>query len=357
MSQQAAAKSFRSTFNTVLRPGVSNASNNPSTLKPGWRPQAQSNGETNAPQIPEILEEGEIAEDPLDRKSRGKPSSDLHPASQAIRRSNSRVSQHSVNPPSFASIARAASYTPYQRPAGYTRPPNPESTTERDYLRQRREANRGVRLRKGEYALGMIIRAPLHEQDSKGGAPRSTTGGSNVSVASSAPSEATLAEKYTTESRFGPIFTKYRKMIVVALHEVFISPLIPLIPLPFFWRLSEVKIVANLYAMEKDNYVAVPLYTHNGNGLTYKTQPDEFVSVKDHRYRDDPSWKKLSKWDPLVTESIKDGIDLFDPKSTAHLAYPVSRRYALPVVYEGNLRPSSFRLLAGLYRSYAAIDG
>ncbi|KAL8951526.1 MAG: hypothetical protein Q9222_002497 [Ikaeria aurantiellina] len=325
MSQQAAAK-LRPTLTTTLRPRVSNTSNNPSTLNPAWRPLAQGNDGTTAPSIPEILEEAEPAEKPLDTKSQG------------IRRSNSsRLSQHSLNPPSFASIARAASCAPSQRSAAYTKSPNPADTTatERDYLRQRREANRGVRLRKSEYVLGMIIRAPLHEQDSKGGAPRST-----VSVASSIASEATLAEKYTTESRFGPIFTKYRKMIVVALHQ-------------------KKKNGSDAYGLDdgKDNYVAVPLYTHNGKGLVNKAQPDEFVSVKDHRYKEDPTWHRLSKWEPLVTESIKDGIDLFDRKSTAHLAYPVSRRYALPVVYEGNLRGSSFRILVDLYRRYAAVDG
>lgn len=165
----------------------------------------------------------------------------------------------------------------------------------------------------------MIIRAPLHEQDSRGEA---RTLGSGSSIASNA-SEATLAEKYTTPSRFGPIFTKSRKMIVVACHQ--------------------------------DNYVAIPLYTHNGRGLVNKTSPDEFVSVKDHRDQDE-EWKQLSRWKPLVTEYVREGIDPYEPKTTAHLAYPVSRNYRLPVVKEGYLRDSSARTIRDLYGKFAGID-
>ncbi|KAI4203421.1 MAG: hypothetical protein LQ350_001942 [Teloschistes chrysophthalmus] len=161
--------------------------------------------------------------------------------------------------------------------------PDPEY----DWNERRKRDNRFIRYGKNEYKPGMIIRAPLHEQDSKGGQHRPNGTGSSVATMAS---EATKAERYTTESRFGTIFTKHRKMIVVALHQ--------------------------------DNYVAVPMYTHNGMGLVNKARPDEFVSIKDHRDKNDADWRQLSKWDPLVTEHLKEGIDLFDPKSTVHVAYP-----------------------------------
>ncbi|KAL9014854.1 MAG: hypothetical protein Q9180_008917, partial [Flavoplaca navasiana] len=184
----------------------------------------------------------------------------------------------------------------------------------------RREANQFIRIPAENYKLGMIIRAPLHEQDSAvARRPGAGTAGSSVATAAS---EATKAEHYRTESRMGTIFTKQRKMIVVALHT--------------------------------DHYVAIPLYTHNGRGLVNKRQPEEFVSVKDHRYKE--AFVKLSKHDPLVTEMVRDGIDLFDTKSTAHLAYPVSRRYTLPVVHEGHLRSSSLRILVTLYNRYAEVE-
>ncbi|KAI4211199.1 MAG: hypothetical protein LQ351_005997 [Letrouitia transgressa] len=208
--------------------------------------------------------------------------------------------RNTANPPSAAALNRAVSYAGARPKSMYKQFCLP--TDECDPIQTRAEANRGVKLTKANFKIGMIIRAPVHEQDFKEGRATSAAG-----------SEATIAEKYTTESKFGTIFTKYRKMIVVALHQ--------------------------------DNYVAIPMYTHNGKGLHNKARPDEFVSVKDHRNKD-PKWSKLSEWDPLVTGHINPGIDLFDPKSTAHLAYPVSRKYNLPVVHEGQLRATSLSPLA-----------
>lgn len=71
------------------------------------------------------------------------------------------------------------------------------------------------------FQRGLIIRGPLHEQDYQGAAEQSTF---------------TVADKNVTDSRFGPIYTKVRKMIVV-----------------------------ECYA---DHYIAVPCFTHNGHGLT-----------------------------------------------------------------------------------------
>ncbi|KAL8690353.1 MAG: hypothetical protein Q9218_004176 [Villophora microphyllina] len=292
-----------------------------SAAAPAWRALVQGKGDAPSQpsrSVPAVEDEDgyRIVGSAKSRTGAVQPSPSL--AEHRTSRYNHRAPS-ALNPPSAAAVSRAAPYTPYQRPSGYSRSALPDP--EYDFIQRRRADNRSFRYRKDEYTPGMIIRAPLHEQDSKGGQHRNGTGSSVATMAS----EATQAEKYTTESRFGTIFTKYRKMIVVALHQ--------------------------------DNYVAVPLYTHNGNGLVNKAQPDEFVSVKDHRDKNDAHWKQLSKWQPLVTESLKDGIDLFDPKSTAHVAYPVSRRYALPVVLEGNLRNSSFKFLKELYGRYASAEG
>ncbi|KAL8738577.1 MAG: hypothetical protein Q9181_000628 [Wetmoreana brouardii] len=330
MSQQVATQSVHSALtdkswhakDPVLRSrGVDSvASASPPNRR--WRTTAQGNDNAFAPPsrpVPAIVEDQEGYKIVGQARSSKSVAAQADPQGERPSRYKHRTPSV-LNPPSAAAVSRAASYTPYQRPSNYSRSLLPD--TEQDYiLQRRREANRGIRLHKDEYKPGMIIRAPLHEQDSKGGAPR--PGGTGSSVASLA-SEATQAEKYTTQSRFGTIFTKYRKMIVVALHQ--------------------------------DNYVALPLYTHNGRGLVHKARPDEFVSVKDHRFKDDQGWKQLSKWEPVVTGYIRDGIDLFDPKSTAHLAYPVSRRYALPVVLEGELKWSSFEMLKELYGRYANVD-
>ena len=325
MSQQSVTKSFRNTTfsSTVsswrndsgLRPRNADSSMATSAPQPTWQ-QHLVRGDGNASRqpsrsTPPIAENDGYTTISHSRSNRQDYNDyDLRaPASQAV-----RGISRGLNPPSAAAVARSAC-GPYQRPPRSNRSfvPDPEY----DLVRQRREANQFVRIPAEQYKLGMIIRAPLHEQDSA--VARRPGGGSSVATNSS---EATKAENCKTESRMGTIFTKQRKMIVVALHA--------------------------------DHYVAIPLYTHNGRGLINKRQPEEFVSVKDHRDREE--FVKLSKHDPLVTEMIREGINLFDPKSTAHLAYPVSRRYQLPVVYEGHLRNSSLRILVSLYNRYAEVE-
>ncbi|KAL9000731.1 MAG: hypothetical protein Q9169_000767 [Polycauliona sp. 2 TL-2023] len=329
MSQLGVTKSFRNTTlssavsswrgDSSLRPRNSDPSKGTPAPQPAWQRHFaarddDSGGSQRPRPVPSIAEndDGFTPVSHAKSKRHGYNDEELRaPASQAIR----GVSR-GLNRPSAAAVARSAC-GPYQRhgPSNRSFIPDPEQ----EFFRQRREANQFVRIPAEKYKLGMIIRAPLHEQDSAVARRAGAGGGSSVATAAS---EATKAEHYKTESRMGTIFTKQRKMIVVALHT--------------------------------EHYVTIPLYTHNGRGLVNKRRPEEFVSVKDHRYKED--FVKLSKHDPLVTEMVRDGIDLFDAKSTAHLAYPVSRRYALPVIYEGHLRSSSLRILVTLYNRYAEIE-
>ncbi|KAL8675120.1 MAG: hypothetical protein Q9168_000491 [Polycauliona sp. 1 TL-2023] len=322
MSQLGVTKSFR---NTTLSSTVSSwrgdsglkpRGTNPSTGAPAPQPAWQrhlAKGDNNAP-IPSIAENDDGFTPVTHAKSNrhGYTNSELRPPGSLAVRGVSR----GLNPPSAAAVARSAA-GPYPRHGQSNR--SFIGDPEYDFYRQRREANQFVRIPAEDYKLGMIIRAPLHEQDSAPARRPGVGGGSSVATAAS---EATKAEHYKTESRQGTIFTKQRKMIVVALHT--------------------------------DHYITIPLYTHNGRGLVNKRQPEEFVSVKDHRYKEE--FVKLSKHDPLVTEMVRDGIDVFDAKSTAHLAYPVSRRYNLPVIHEGHLRSSSLRILVTLYNRYAEIE-
>lgn len=210
-----------------------------------------------------------------------------------------------VSPPSVAAMDRGSVYANRGKAlSNYKQSCLP--TNERDPLLTEVERNKGVRLTKEMFKPGMIIRCAHHEQDFvAGGAPGA--------------SDATLADKYRTDSKFGTIFTKYRKMIVVALYH--------------------------------DHYVAVPLYTHNGRGLEKKPKPDEFVSVQDHRVPG--AFKALSVHQPVVTEQINDGVNKFHPKSTAHFTYPVSRKYGLPVIVEGQVRRVSLASLATLVNTYS----
>ena len=158
---------------------------------------------------------------------------------------------------------------------------------------------------KSFYKVGMIIQAALHEDDFR--------------ATNSTMTEDSVADKNVTESVFGKIHTKFRKMIVIACYE--------------------------------RNYVAIPLFTHNGRGLENKN-PDEYISVRDHR-AGSGKFQELSKHGQLLTEYFHNGIRLLDPKSTAHITYPLSRKYSLEVVHEGHLREGATLHLIKLFNTFA----
>ena len=66
------------------------------------------------------------------------------------------------------------------------------------------ESNRGAVFPKDKFRPGMLIRAAIHEQDFHG-----TAGASLVS----------LTDEHRSNTKFGPIYTKYRKLIVIASYQ------------------------------------------------------------------------------------------------------------------------------------------
>ena len=150
---------------------------------------------------------------------------------------------------------------------------------------------------------GTIIRAPLHEAHF--GIPESP---------------GFSEDKSTTPSRYGPIHTKVRKMIIISCYE--------------------------------DHYVCLPCYSHQGRGLERKTKPDEFVSIRDHRNTNAADFQALSKHTPLVTGQLTDVTEPFHPSSIIRLTYPVSRPYASNCVKEGQLTRESLDRLIKLYVKY-----
>lgn len=155
------------------------------------------------------------------------------------------------------------------------------------------------------YRPGIIIRAALHEEELMG--------------ANSVLTVNKVTSKSVTPSQLGNIFSTSRKMIVVATFD--------------------------------RHYIAIPLYTHNGQGLLNK-KADEYVSVRDHR-DDATDFKALSRHGKLTTEYLHQGIIPYEKRTTAHITYHLSRKYDYPVVYEGYLRDGSVQHLVRLYNMYA----
>ncbi|KAL8675127.1 MAG: hypothetical protein Q9168_000498 [Polycauliona sp. 1 TL-2023] len=166
------------------------------------------------------------------------------------------------------------------------------------------QKHKGTKLPKGFFRPGTLFRAVLHDQDF---------------TATSSGSQLTVPDKYRTPSAYGTIFTKVRHMIVLALYE--------------------------------DHYLAIPLFTHNGTGLDKKLKKDEFVSIWD--LRDKNPITPLSKHKPLKIDKVNAGVHLFDPKSTAHITYPLARKYDLPITPEGSITQDSLDYLITLFKNAA----
>ena len=157
------------------------------------------------------------------------------------------------------------------------------------------------RLKKQDLDVGMIIRAPFHEEDaSEGGRSKEKC-------------------PYVSEWSSGYVYTKVRPFIVVALLN--------------------------------SHYLAVPLYTHNGTGIG-KKDPNEYIYVHD-KVRAEPGvscpqhpnkkgWEALS----AVIDRHDTNVPAYESTSCAHFASLVPHRYGLPVSLEGELeRPSVIRLM------------
>ncbi|KAL9000726.1 MAG: hypothetical protein Q9169_000762 [Polycauliona sp. 2 TL-2023] len=208
---------------------------------------------------------------------------------------------HPKRAPSTTAGPRRSAYSPPKKP--YLKESClPVEKRNKDQLEV--EELKGHKLPKADFKPGMIIRALLHEQDYE---------------ASSSRSNVTVADKYRSNTKYGPIYTKSRKMIVLALFQ--------------------------------DHYTAIPVFTHNGNGLDRKEKPGEFVSIKDHRAKFESP--PLSLNGQLVTDTMFNGTHLFDVKSTAHVTYALSRRYDLPCVKEGYLTKKSSNHLIKLFNACA----
>ena len=167
-----------------------------------------------------------------------------------------------------------------------------------------------------EFTPGTIIRAPLHEEDFRR-TPRPWIQSGLSSICSS-PSKGLTKSGVTHSERHGSIYSENRPMIVVATYS--------------------------------RHYVAIPLFTYSGNGLTHQKDPGEYASIEDHRA---PSSSRHAPY-LLSTGQLKSGVSFFSPNCNAHLAYPVSRLYKLPVRHLGNLGSEDTKLLVTLFNRMMA---
>ena len=177
-------------------------------------------------------------------------------------------------------------------------------------------------LRKENFQIGLIIEAPLHEEDFMYGR----------SLASAKSTDQHNNKHAISASHYGYIHTKLRKFVVVALLQ--------------------------------DHYLALPMYSHNSEGLEKKRDKNEYVSIHDVRNGngngsgnegegegEGEGIAKLSDHEPLVTKDMRlDSFKLWR-RTTVHVTYPISRNYHLRVSQLGSLTEESTKRLVQLFRT------
>lgn len=168
------------------------------------------------------------------------------------------------------------------------------------------------RFNKSEYRPGIIIRAPLHEEDVMRRTPNSP---------SVANSYASNSRSHVSFSDFGTVYSESRFFIVVELYAT--------------------------------HYLAVPLFTYSGSGLRQEHDAQEYASIVDHR---SPGKSLKQAAHILTTGQLKHDVDVMKPHSVAHLTYPTSRKYNLHVAHQGELSDESTKNLVSLFRNRGQVE-
>ena len=161
---------------------------------------------------------------------------------------------------------------------------------------------------KHDFTLGTIIRAVVHEEEFTNG-PKPTPFAPSIAMTNT-------GRQHVTHGDFGPVYSENRFLIVVNNRP-------------------------------RNHYLAIPVYSHKGNGLARKVHRDEYISVADHRHAE--NCQQQSEHAPLVTEYLKEGVEELWPTSVAYASYPVPRKYGLPVQHQGRLNEESTKRLVALY--------
>ena len=172
---------------------------------------------------------------------------------------------------------------------------------------------------KCEFKKGMIFRAPLHEEDYMGATGAAYSAPSQTSVAASDMSTASgFAKNHKHMTDFGPVYSENRFMVVMVLGA--------------------------------DTYIALPFYTHAGNGTAYKHGKDEYVSVQDHR--DPDKCVQQGPVNMVRTLVLKEHVKILHEFTTAHLGNSVSRKYRLPIAHQGRLTDEDTDRLVSLFKKW-----
>lgn len=139
------------------------------------------------------------------------------------------------------------------------------------------------------YHPGLVFSAPMHSQTD------------NELVG--------IDEVNMTATTFGTIYSKYRKMVVLAVSK------------------------------EGDSCTALPIYSNNGNGLRYKRAKDEWMGIRDKADKNVPPSESRHKLVFAVRDKSYSPANFISGTSNIHLTEAITHKLRNPVTIEGCLIP------------------
>lgn len=162
---------------------------------------------------------------------------------------------------------------------------------------------------------GMIINSAVHEEDFRHTsvpAPDKISGISS-NIQTSASGESRILIEDITFSRYGPIHSEWRYMIVVALFC--------------------------------DHYLAIPCYTHGGRGADDRMNAQEYLPVSQYS-NGDPRTLIVSSWTAHRAPR---------PRTAAHVTRPVTRTYSAFKIHTKELEKTSANVLVQSFAQHMDI--
>ena len=157
-----------------------------------------------------------------------------------------------------------------------------------------------------DFYPGLVISTPIHEPDFD-------------------PSNIGKLEPRRVDTVLGPVYSKARKLIVIAVFE--------------------------------DHCVTIPIFSFNENGIKFKSNKDDYVAIKDGFLKSTASSE--NKHPDLKFTRVKEfrnftnGFHTMSHSSYAYITFPMSFRYILPCIIEGHLTKPSIQQLIDLYNNRA----
>ena len=101
-----------------------------------------------------------------------------------------------------------------------------------------------------------------------------------------------------------------------------------------------------------NQYLALPLYSHEGKGVANKNK-EEYMAVVDHRSK---KTECANAGPPLLTNWMVEDVEDLLPTTVCHISSPFPRKFSVPCFVEGELARDATEKLVKAFKAFMARD-